>query len=198
MTRRRPSGLAGQAGVGNGVGGSPNVKDAFPTRFLSLGLLFLAACLPAMPASRPADFAVVYEWQAGSLPPPYHYEYTLSVGPAENGTIIYQPDYAFSEPPVWTEAFTVTAAALDAVYALARANDVLRDGWGAVDDPPVGGELETAAFTADGRTYTWPYALTEADQARVQPVYAAIRALVPPAVWEKLEAQRQAYMDAQP
>ena len=41
--------------------------------------LLLAACsLPggaAGSATRPADFAVRYEWYAGSMPPPYHYEY---------------------------------------------------------------------------------------------------------------------------
>jgi len=171
---------------------------ALPALGLSLGLLLLSACQPAMPASRPADFAVVYEWQEGSLPPPYHYAYTLRIGPGESGSIAYQPDYAFSNPPVWTEPLALSAADLDALYALAVARGVLRERWADVDDPPVGGEVEWAEITVDGRVYALPAHVSAADQEAVQAVYAAIRALVPAAIWEKLEAQRQAYMDAHP
>ena len=29
---------------------------------------------PVIPADRPADFTITYEWREGSLPPPYDYE----------------------------------------------------------------------------------------------------------------------------
>lgn len=169
-----------------------------PERLLGLGLLILAACGPAMPETRPADFAVVYEWQAGSLPPPYHYAYTLVIGPDGAGALTYLPDYDFNRPPVWTETFTVEAADLDQLYAVLVEQGVLRANWSAVDDPPVGGEVESAQMTVDGRTYAIPFAVSPVDHGRVQAAYAAIRALAPAALWEKLAAQRQAYMDEHP
>ena len=33
-----------------------------------------ATATPVIPADRPADFTVTYDWREGSLPPPYHYE----------------------------------------------------------------------------------------------------------------------------
>ena len=37
---------------------------------------------------RPDGFGLTYEWTAGSLPPPGHYEYNISVGPTGQGEMV--------------------------------------------------------------------------------------------------------------
>lgn len=143
---------------------------------------------------RPADFAVHYEWREGTVPPPHHYAYAITVGPGESGTIHYQPGYDFQNPPVWVESFAVTAAALDELYALVQS--LLSRRWAEVKDRPVGGELETATVTLNGQTHDIPTVLNPRDRTQVQAVYTAIRALVPRSLWQKLEQQRQAYINA--
>ena len=53
-------------------------------RRLTLLPLALLACSlfgPKGPdmTTRPADFSALYHWSEGSLPPPYHYEYSIYV-----------------------------------------------------------------------------------------------------------------------
>jgi hypothetical protein len=143
---------------------------------------------------RPDDFAVQYEWREGTVPPPHHYAYTIAIGPGADGMLRYQPGYDFQSPPVWIEAFAVDFTALDDLYRLAQ--PLLGRRWAEVKDRPVGGELESATFTVEGQTHAIPSVLNPRDRKQVQAVYAAIRALAPRALWQKLEAQRQAYINA--
>ncbi|HUT36408.1 MAG TPA: hypothetical protein VNE39_23175 [Planctomycetota bacterium] len=58
---------------------------------------------PERREGRPADFGFRYDWREGSLPPPYHYEYTISVSPEGEGTIVFRPDYPEHDVPAWEE-----------------------------------------------------------------------------------------------
>src|SRR5262245_35527834 len=60
----------------------------FPgTLMLSLAIL-LAGCGPSsLPDTRPEDFQVTCEWSEGSLPPPFHYEYTITITSIGAGTV---------------------------------------------------------------------------------------------------------------
>src|SRR5687768_17207155 len=44
-------------------------------------------------AAYPADLRVEYDWRAGTMPPPHHYEYTVSIGPGTQGKVVFWPDY---------------------------------------------------------------------------------------------------------
>ena len=57
--------------------------------------------------ARPDDFGVEYEWREGSLPPPYHYEYTVIIKPSSQSEIVLTPDYPSITVPKWTEFFKV-------------------------------------------------------------------------------------------
>lgn len=143
--------------------------------------------------ARPDDFAVRYHWQEGSVPPPDHYHYTLTLGPGPAGELAYQPDYARFNPPVWVAAIPITAAELDRLYAWVTEASLARARWTPVVAPPVGGPLEWAVLTLAGETRAIPAVLTERERALVAPFYAAVRALAAPEVWQALDARRQAY-----
>ncbi|HMP41352.1 MAG TPA: hypothetical protein PKA05_13295, partial [Roseiflexaceae bacterium] len=94
-----------------------------PLYYLAPLTLLLAGCTifglpvadPAL-AQRPADFALVYQWREGSLPPPYHYEYDIELQPSGLGEIRMRPDYPADGVPLWIESFSLSDSQLDSLY----------------------------------------------------------------------------------
>ena len=87
-----------------------------------------ATMTPSKP-SAPADLTLAYEYRAGSMPPPYHDEYTVTIGPGTNGTIVYRPDYPSDTTPTWTVPLAVTVAQLDSLYSFLKTHKLLRTDW---------------------------------------------------------------------
>jgi hypothetical protein len=139
---------------------------------------------------QPRDFTLQYDWCAGSMPPPYHYEYTIRIGPGPQGEIVFYPDYPGQGTPVWMESFDVAEEPLDTLYALVAERMLDRE-WVEIHDRAVGGSLEWMSGTVDGRRFQVPSRVKE--EEALKPVYAAVKALVPDAIWAKLRTQREQY-----
>jgi hypothetical protein len=162
---------------------------------VTTGLMW--GCGAPPPRPRPDDFQATYTWSEGSLPPPHHYWYTVRVGPGGRGEIEYHPDYAFNNPPVWTETFGVDDAALERLYLLMAQQGVFTQQWRRRDSPPVGGSSDSLAVIAHGEQFAIPSSIADDNQARAAgEVYTAIKALAPEATWAKLTAQREQYVSA--
>jgi hypothetical protein len=166
---------------------------------IAASLILLAGCTVVNPTpdtltERPADFTVVYEWQEGSLPPPYHYEYTIKIEPDGQGEIIMLPDYDTDATPYWVEPFAVTPTALDQFYRLLIDKGLFTQSWRAQSDPPVGGSYDSLQVTAHGQQIKIPSFLIAAQAAAAEDMAVAVRALVPPDIWNKLNAQREQYV----
>ncbi len=163
----------------------------------SLALVaLLGGCTSAnVPDTRPADFRVVYEWTEGSLPPPHHYEYTITITPEGHGQVVMVPDYAASQPPTWTETFAPTPAELDTLYRVLREQGVFITSWRAQDDPPIGGSSQTVTVRAHGRQVVIPAFVAASQATAAEQVDAGVRAIVPQALWDKLESQRKQYVE---
>jgi hypothetical protein len=144
--------------------------------------------------ARPIDFNLVYQWQEGSLPPPYHYEYTITIDMAGQGQIVMVPDYSFSNPPTWTETFTLTTAALDQLYRLLIDKGLFTQRWQAQTDPPVGGSYDSLQVTAHRQQIDIPSFVVPLQATAAEDMTAAVRALVPHTIWYKLDTQREQYM----
>ncbi|MDO9065824.1 MAG: hypothetical protein Q7U96_01910, partial [Chloroflexota bacterium] len=102
------------------------------------------------PASLPADLALRYEWREGSVPPPYHYEYCIRVGPGAQAEILFYPDYPQHNPPVWREELAVSPEALAAVYELMGRQGVFRRTWRQPERHSIGGSQSWLEVTAGG------------------------------------------------
>lgn len=159
-----------------------------------LAALLLSGCW-AQPAGGPApdDLQLTYRWREGSLPPPYHYSYRITLGADGAGEVTMTPDYPGEGVPVWTEPFSVDRAALDRMYATMVENGLLRERWRAEDDPPVGGSSEDLTAVAGGRTVEIPSFVVQGQRARAEAIYAALREAVPAELFADLEARRAAY-----
>jgi hypothetical protein len=150
------------------------------------------------PADSPPDFALRYEWREGSVPPPYHYEYAIRLGPGAKGEVLFYPGYPQHNPPVWREDFAVSAEALAAVYQLIGRQGVFRRAWRQPERYTVGGSHSWLQVTVHGQTVTVPAVLAPEQAEAIAPVYEAIRALVGEELWRSLMARFEAFQQQSP
>ena len=138
----------------------------------------------------PQDFSLRYEWKEASLPPPHHYELTVVVGPGRRGEIVLLPDYPSATTPVWTETFEVPEEELAALFEKTSPLRAPADRPSARPPAPsVGGQLESLTVTSGGERFE----LSGAATAEVSDVGAAVRSLVPEALWRQLMERRELY-----
>jgi hypothetical protein len=164
------------------------------TPLIAVALLLLAAC-GADPAAGPppADFSLRYDWREGSLPPPYHYEYTITLAADGSGLIAMTPDYPGEGVPVWEEPFSVPAEEVDRLHDLMVGQGLLRERWRAEDSPPVGGSYAWLEVTRDGRTIEIPPFPVGGQRERAAAIFAAVEAAVPQTIRDDLERRRAEY-----
>ncbi|MBC13014.1 MAG: hypothetical protein CMM85_08610 [Rhodothermaceae bacterium] len=146
-----------------------------------------------MPAA-PADLSLDYRWSAGSMPPPHHYAVRIRLD-ADGAEVALRPGYAGADTPTWTVPLTPTASDREVLVTALREAGLFE-----ADSTPrrprhIGGSGWTLRVTAEGRSVSVPRdAVAEAgDPAAVE---AAVRGLVPDAVWADLRARRQAFIAA--
>ena len=95
----------------------------FRSRWLVVMMTVLAGfvtcgCEEVTVGARSDDFKVQYSWTAASMPPPYHFEYDVTIGPGLAGSVVYLPDYPGADTPTWSAEFTFTETDLDTLYQL--------------------------------------------------------------------------------
>lgn len=149
-------------------------------------------------ASRPADFSIQYEWTEGSLPPPHHYEYVITVTSSGQGQLVLLPDYPSAGVPKWTERFSLDAEELDRLYQVLKKNGLFTDDWHQLDAPPVGGSSQTLVVTAGGKRFTVEDYLVADQQPAAEAIYEAVNALVPQEAWDRLDGKRKQYIQEHP
>jgi hypothetical protein len=147
----------------------------------------------AQPATRPADFAVYHAEFSAPLPPPHSWQRCLWIGPGLEGVVEMIPGDRSPGNPVWQERFPLQEAHLDWLHQVLRDQGAFGGEWQASRDVRVGGGGAQLTVTANGRHTTIPPFVSE-DRDRAQSVIVtATRALVPPAIWERLTAAHAAY-----
>ena len=140
----------------------------------------------------PADFAISVDHADGSVPAPHHAVWRLEVDDTGQGVLAYTPDYPGPDVPTWRAEFDVAATAVDDLYAALRRHDLLGE-LEPTSDEPVGGPVETATVTADGKTNEIP-AFTDGG-APLAPLAREIHALAPVRVWRNFEERQDAYAE---
>lgn len=157
-----------------------------PLAVLVLALAVMPACGGGGDHARaPGDLRVVLAYRAGSVPPPYHEEYRVEIGPGGRGRMELTPDYPQSgRVPVFTERFQVDRAGLDALWGRVRRSGLLDDEGGEGVKPGGGGA--DVAVVAGGQRHA------VVDRA-AEPLVAVVRPAVPRSVRAALEAKRERY-----
>lgn len=148
--------------------------------------------LPATP--RPAGFAVYYQNHSAPLPPPHSSQHSIWIGPALEGVVEMIPGDRSPQNPVWLERFPLQDVHLDWLHQVLRDQGAFSGEWQTRRDVPVGGGSEQLTITADGRNITIPAFVTEDRVSAAMVMFAATKALVPPAIWQRLTAAQAAYI----
>lgn len=145
----------------------------------------------------PEDFVLVYHWAEGSLPPPFHYEYTVTIGPTGEGTVEMVPDYPGEGVPVWVEGFTLDEEALGGLFWEVRRKRVFTTDWEADENPPVGGPSASFVITGDGEEVRIPaFPEGERDRLAAENLGDTVERAVPEDIWDDLEARLEEYRDS--
>lgn len=168
----------------------------FRSRWLVVMMTVLAGfvtcgCEEVTVGARSDDFKVQYSWTAASMPPPYHFEYDVTIGPGLAGSVVYLPDYPGADTPTWSAEFTFTETDLDTLYQLIVRQGGLSHKWREIRNPPVGGDTSGLYVYANGKTSRVHSLMEEA--ARLEPIYEAITKLVPQEIWDTFAQQRAQY-----
>lgn len=160
---------------------------------------FLIGCSAPHPGTgpqgkRPDDFGVEYQWREASVPPPYHYEYSVIIKSTGQGQIVFIPDYPSAAAPRWVESFVIEEERLDDLYWVMMEKGLFTRKWRQMASLPVGGSFQWLAVKAGGKLMLVEDYLVFEQEAAAKAIYAAVRALVPKDVWENLQVRRQHYM----
>lgn len=168
----------------------------FRSRWLVVMMTVLAGfvtrgCEEVTVGARSGDFKVQYSWTAASMPPPYHFEYDVTIGPGLAGSVVYLPDYPGADTPTWSADFTLAAADLDALYQLILHQEVFGHRWREVRNRPIGGATSELQVLANGETVRVHSQMVGA--ARLEPINETVIKLVPQEIWDTFAQQRAQY-----
>jgi len=144
---------------------------------------------------RADDFQIHYFWAEGTVPPPDHYEISITIGPELQGTYTLLPNYHNFHPPTWTERFPVSQAKLDELFQSVRDLGLLDQETGkpTSDSDMVGGESEWIRITNQGNeSYISPSAN---GSSHLKSVHAKLIGLVPDLSKSKLDTAMQRYRE---
>ena len=155
--------------------------------FLAVAAVLLAgatgACTqPALPLT---SSTLVMHFSNGSLPPPYHFSWTITLPPDGPGTLAYAAGYTTPAG----RSFAVDPARRAALVAAMEAAGVPTRRWRAEEPPLVGGSSSGIEVRSAGRTLVIPGALPRDDEERLAPVRAAFSDAVPEEVWRSAKAE---------
>lgn len=171
--------------------------------FLLFGPLFLVGCtvfaqtstVTSFPQALSDDFEFEYYWETGSLPPPYFYSYTISVGPGAQGEIEFRADYSDEEPPIWIEIVAISEKDLDQLYRMFYDMGIFEKEWLQAADTPAGGSTSKLSGYVYGQVFSIPSFVAGDQQARdARALYEHIEGLVSQETWDKLMALHDEYV----
>jgi hypothetical protein len=138
------------------------------------------------PNARPQDLSINYHWDNGSLPPPYHYGYTITVNAQGQGKFSMQASY--EQKSAWQETFQVPALDLDRLYQTLSKKELFTQNWSKQLLAP-GSNAQTLLVTADRHQYQVQDPLPPGQQATANQMYGAVKDLVPTKIWQKFKTK---------
>ncbi|MDO9546327.1 MAG: hypothetical protein Q7J07_06210 [Pelolinea sp.] len=143
----------------------------------------------------PEDFGLSFNWNTGTLPPQYRYEYVITIGPGMQGELDFIPGYEGAQDSErWVTPFEISREELENLYAFIADNDLLRARWNTGREL-IGGSTTSLIFTAFGKEYQVPSIseLEGKDKQLVESAMDAIRGVVPEMIWEEMNDRQVQY-----
>jgi hypothetical protein len=130
-------------------------------------------------SSYPEDFAFRFRWQMGSVPPPYYYEYTITVTADGTGSIELLPDYPQNHPQKRNSTLRLTKTILTNLFEEMQSAGLFEKISLEVESNWTGGSQATLDVHAWDKDFHIPYSISSIDAQRMEPVFLAIQELIP-------------------
>jgi hypothetical protein len=147
-----------------------------------------------MPEKYPEDFSLVLEWDTGALPPEYHYQYTIAIGPGTQGEFVYHPGYEASPENTWITALMISGDDLQSLFEYLSENNMLRKNW-QTGMPLLGGQGTSIMITAFDQQYLVPSVseVSQNERGLVEQAIEEIKSYVPADVWAEMGSRQSDY-----
>lgn len=137
----------------------------------------------------PDDFSFTYRWKMGSVPPPYYYEYTIRVNNDGSGDVSLLPDYPENHPQKRSASLRLNKSTLVFLFEEMQSAGLFEKEFPEVDSNWFEGSRAALTVQAWGKDFHVPFAISSADNHRLEPVFLAIQELIPPHLLNGLPGQ---------
>jgi hypothetical protein len=129
--------------------------------------------------SYPEDFTFRFRWQLGNVPPPYYYEYTITIKADGSGDIELLPDYPQNHPEKRQAPLHLNKTTLSYLFEEMQTASLFDKACLEVESNWTGGSRASLDVQAWGKNFHVPYSISSMDAQRMDPVYLAIQELIP-------------------
>lgn len=148
-----------------------------------------------MTVKQQSDFKIEYHWAEGSVPPPYHYEYSLILHGDGTGFVSYWPDYDMPGVPFWQRKNSIPPKKYEPLKTLIEQDGLISHIWRQFEVVPVGGSQEWCKGIVSGRILLIPTELIQEDADKARVFYSEIKQIVPQKLWDEFSRLRNDYMN---
>jgi hypothetical protein len=128
------------------------------------------------------------------VPRPNYFEYIVTINPAGEGKVVMTPDYPAYTVLRWTETFSVNGEELDQLYNVMVSNGLFTHRWEPLEPQQPGGGHQSMTVAAGGKRFVIESDMPANEEALAQTMYSAVTSTVPKAIWDKLNSQREEYV----
>jgi hypothetical protein len=129
--------------------------------------------------SYPEDFSFRFRWQMGSVPPPYYYEYTITIEADGSGNIELLPDYPQNRPQKRTAPLRLNKTIISSLFEEMQTAGLFEKVCAEVESNWTGGSQASLDVHAWGKDFHVPYSISSSDMQRLEPVFLSIQEFVP-------------------
>lgn len=142
-----------------------------------------------------------YYFSNGSLPPPYHYSFEITVNTGATGVIVYYPGYA--KDSTWVYNFEISESGIKKIDEAIIRSNVLNDKIPELPNEkiPDGGSSQNLTITlpqdpnldqVPTRIIT-PYYPEESYKEMLEGIYSVIKEAVPKNIWDEINTKKEEY-----
>jgi hypothetical protein len=142
----------------------------------------------AAPERVPDDFGGTLTYRNGTVPPPYHYEWTLEVT-GTDAVIRWRPGYDDSVEP-WVTTVPLGAAGREKLYAGLRNAGAFSDFDDETDEGLAGGSTGRIMFTVAERKYESSLGHNKDSGRLLGDLHDAVTAAIPESVWQEFDRKQ--------
>lgn len=126
----------------------------------------------------PKSLVIRYRFHNGSLPPPDHYEYILTLKAPNKGNILFYPDYPSENVQPTEIEFTFEFQKLQELHACLHDFGLLHNNWNRDETKITGGEMRSMEIVAENEIFAIP--ADSVDVPGLQKIYETVEKFITP------------------